>query len=75
MYEIFAHIFCDFILIGTTAVYFTLVKYIVSLILQENKILIDFMELASAATIMVLFLLYVATSIKIAINKFKDCNN
>lgn len=73
MYEIFSHLFCAFILIGSTAVYFTFINYIVSLIIQENNILIEFMELASGATIFVLFLLYVATSLKIAMNKFKDC--
>jgi hypothetical protein len=72
MYEILSHLFCTFILIVFTSVYFSIINYIVSLIFQEKNILIEFMELASGATILVLFLLYVATSLKIAINKYKE---
>ena len=72
MYEIFSHLFCTFILIVSTAVYFTFINFIVSLIIQENNILIEFMELASGLIIFVLFLLYGATSLKIAINKYKE---
>ena len=72
MYDIFSHLFCTFILIVFTSVYFSIINYIVSLILHGENILIDFMELASGATILVLFLLYVATSLKIAINNYKE---
>lgn len=72
MYEIFSHLFCTAILIASTAMYFSLINWIVSLIIPENNILIYFMELASGATIIVLFSLYVATSLKIAINKYKE---
>lgn len=72
MYEILSHLFCTFILIVFTSVYFSIINYIVSLIFQEKNILIESMELASGATILVLFLLYVATSLKIAINKYKE---
>jgi len=72
MYEIFSHLFCTFILIICTSVYYSFVNYTVSLIVQENNILIYFMELASGATILFLFLLYIATSLKIAINKYKE---
>ena len=72
MYEIFSHLFCTFILIVSTAVYFTLIDFIVSLIIQANNILIDFLELSSGAIIFILFLLYGFTSLKIAINKYKE---
>ena len=72
MYEIFSHLFCTFILIVSTTVYYSSVNYIVSSMIQEHNVLIEFMELASATTIIGLFLLYAATSLKIAINKYKE---
>ena len=72
MYGIFSHLFCTFVLIVSSSVYYLAINYIVRLLFQENNVLIHFMELASGATILVLFLLYVVRSLMIAINKSKE---
>lgn len=72
MYGIFSHLFCSFVLINFLSLYYFLTNYIVRLFIQEGNILIHFIELASAAIVSVSFLFYVATSFKIAINKYKE---